>query len=53
MGSRFLPWNIFRESFERMIIFLKQDFLEERAIRKILGNLFQIDSLTHEIWGAT
>jgi len=36
-----------------MIIFLKQDFLEERAIWKILGDIFQIDSLTHEIWGAT
>ena len=34
-----------------MIIFLKQDFLEERAIRKILGDLFQIDSLTDETWG--
>ena len=32
---------------------MKQDLLEERVIRKMLGDLFQIDSLTHEIWGAT
>jgi len=34
-----------------MIIFLKNDFLEKRAIRKISGDLFQIHSLTHETWG--
>ena len=48
MGLRFYPGTSFVKVFKKMIIFLKQDFLEERAIGKILGDIFQIDSLAHE-----